>query len=157
MTPYATLNDRCLEIYADAYNVRKNLYLLLNRVRHSVAASEGRDKVELSSSKKAKGAGEKSARLLHKHPRRSDRESVPDGTSQIEPLEGVSGNPGIPAAGEYMGRPRGFGFVEMSNAGASRAIQALNNRDFEGRALRVSEALDRDRSGGGRRGGLRRY
>jgi RNA recognition motif-containing protein len=31
------------------------------------------------------------------------------------------------------GRPRGFGFVEMSNADASRAIQALNGTDFEGR------------------------
>jgi RNA recognition motif-containing protein len=55
------------------------------------------------------------------------------------------------------GRPRGFGFVEMSNADASRAIQALNGRDFEGRALRVSEAQERDRSGGDRRGGPRRY
>jgi RNA recognition motif-containing protein len=45
------------------------------------------------------------------------------------------------------GRPRGFGFVEMSNADASRAMQALNGKDFEGRALRVSEAQERDRSG----------
>ena len=52
------------------------------------------------------------------------------------------------------GRPRGFGFVEMSNADATRAMQALNGKDFEGRALRVNEAQDRDRSGGGgRRGG----
>jgi RNA recognition motif-containing protein len=55
------------------------------------------------------------------------------------------------------GRPRGFGFVEMSNADASRAMQALNGKDFEGRTLKVSEAQDRDRSGGGRRGGPRRY
>jgi len=46
------------------------------------------------------------------------------------------------------GRPRGFGFVEMSNADASRAMQALNGKEFEGRALRVNEAQDRDRSGG---------
>jgi len=46
------------------------------------------------------------------------------------------------------GRPRGFGFVEMSNADASRAIQALNGADFEGRALRVSEAQERERSNG---------
>jgi len=51
------------------------------------------------------------------------------------------------------GRPRGFGFVEMSNADASRAMQALNGKDFEGRALKVNEAQDRDRSGGGNRGG----
>jgi RNA recognition motif-containing protein len=41
------------------------------------------------------------------------------------------------------GRPRGFGFVEMSSADASRAMQALNGKDFEGRALKVNEAQDR--------------
>lgn len=58
------------------------------------------------------------------------------------------------------GRPRGFGFVEMSNADASRAMQALNGADLEGRALKVNEAQDRERSGGGgggNRGGPRRY
>ena len=55
------------------------------------------------------------------------------------------------------GRPRGFGFVEMSNADASRAMQALNGKEFEGRALRVTEAQERDRSGGGRGGRPRRY
>jgi len=54
------------------------------------------------------------------------------------------------------GRPRGFGFVEMSNADASRAMQALNGTDFEGRSLKVNEAQDRERSGGGSRG-PRRY
>jgi len=54
------------------------------------------------------------------------------------------------------GRPRGFGFVEMSNADASRAMQALNGADVEGRALKVNEAQDRERSGGGGRG-PRRY
>jgi RNA recognition motif-containing protein len=54
------------------------------------------------------------------------------------------------------GRPRGFGFVEMSNADASRAIQALNGQDFEGRALRINEAQDRAGGGGGNRG-PRRY
>ena len=49
------------------------------------------------------------------------------------------------------GRPRGFGFVEMSNTDASRAMQALNGTDFEGRALRVSEAQERQRSGDGPR------
>jgi RNA recognition motif-containing protein len=48
------------------------------------------------------------------------------------------------------GRPRGFGFVEMSNADASRAIQALNGTDFEGRSLKVSEAQAREGAGGGR-------
>lgn len=59
------------------------------------------------------------------------------------------------------GRPRGFGFIEMSNADASRAMQALNGKDFEGRALKVNEAQERERSGGGGGnrggGGGRRY
>jgi RNA recognition motif-containing protein len=49
------------------------------------------------------------------------------------------------------GRPRGFGFVEMSRADASRAIQNLNGKDMGGRPLRVNEA--QERSGGGPRGG----
>lgn len=52
------------------------------------------------------------------------------------------------------GRPRGFGFVEMSQADASRAIQALNGHQLGGRALRVNEAQDKPRGGGGgHRGG----
>ena len=59
------------------------------------------------------------------------------------------------------GRPRGFGFIEMSNADASKAMQALNGKDFEGRALKVNEAQAKERSGGGgggfRSGGGNRY
>jgi RNA recognition motif-containing protein len=51
------------------------------------------------------------------------------------------------------GRPRGFGFVEMANADASRAMQALNGKDFEGRSLKINEAQDKPRSGGGGGGG----
>ena len=47
------------------------------------------------------------------------------------------------------GRPRGFGFVEMSQADASRAIQAVNGQDLGGRSLRVNEAQDKPRGGGG--------
>lgn len=47
------------------------------------------------------------------------------------------------------GQPRGFGFIEMSNEDASRAMQALNGTDFGGRPLKVNEAQERDRSGGG--------
>ena len=54
------------------------------------------------------------------------------------------------------GRPRGFGFVEMSNADATRSMQALNGADMDGRALKVNEAQDREKSGGGNRG-PRRY
>ena len=43
------------------------------------------------------------------------------------------------------GRPRGFGFVEMPNADATRAMQALDGKDFGGRPLKVNEAQERDR------------
>jgi RNA recognition motif-containing protein len=49
------------------------------------------------------------------------------------------------------GRPRGFGFVEMSNSDASRAMQALNGKELDGRALKINEAQDRPRTGGGSR------
>ncbi len=51
------------------------------------------------------------------------------------------------------GRPRGFGFVEMSS-GADEAIQALHQTDMGGRTLNVNEArprTDRPRAGGGGR------
>ena len=53
------------------------------------------------------------------------------------------------------GRPRGFGFIEMSSGDAAKAMQALNGKDFEGRALKVNEAQAKDRSGGGGGGGYR--
>lgn len=40
------------------------------------------------------------------------------------------------------GRPRGFGFVEMSS-GANEAIQALHQKDMGGRSLNVNEARPR--------------
>jgi RNA recognition motif-containing protein len=51
------------------------------------------------------------------------------------------------------GKPRGFGFVEMSQADAARAIQNLNGKDLGGRALRVNPAEDKPRGGGGGGGG----
>ena len=48
------------------------------------------------------------------------------------------------------GRPRGFAFVEMADAGgAATAISKLDGREFGGRALRVNEAMSR--SGGAAR------
>ena len=41
------------------------------------------------------------------------------------------------------GRPRGFGFVEMEEAGADAATTALDGADFSGRQLRVNEARER--------------
>jgi RNA recognition motif-containing protein len=48
------------------------------------------------------------------------------------------------------GRPRGFGFVEMDEAGAKAAIEGLNEKDFGGRNITVNEAREK-RGGGGRR------
>jgi RNA recognition motif-containing protein len=51
------------------------------------------------------------------------------------------------------GRPRGFAFVEMSEASAAQdAIRALDGSDLGGRSIRVSEA--QERQGGGGRGGF---
>jgi cold-inducible RNA-binding protein len=47
------------------------------------------------------------------------------------------------------GQPRGFGFVEMPQADAQRAMQALNGQNFGGRPLKVNEAQERERGGGG--------
>ncbi len=66
------------------------------------------------------------------------------------------------------GRPRGFGFVTMSSPEeAQNAIQALNGREIDGRALTVNVARPREErpagggygggGGGGGRGGRDRY
>lgn len=48
------------------------------------------------------------------------------------------------------GQPRGFGFVQMDDdEAAERAISELNNRDFQGRNLKVNEARPRENRGGG--------
>src|SRR5437763_14267768 len=54
------------------------------------------------------------------------------------------------------GRSRGFGFVEMpDDAEAQKAIEALNESQFNGRPLTVNEAKPREprAAGGGYRGG----
>ena len=49
------------------------------------------------------------------------------------------------------GRSRGFAFVEFEDASsAEKAQQALDGQDFAGRSLRVNEAHERGRGGGGR-------
>ena len=54
-------------------------------------------------------------------------------------------------------RPRGFGFVTMGSVEeAQKAIDGLNGKDLDGRALTVNVAKPREeRSGGG--GGRREY
>ncbi|MCO6435484.1 MAG: RNA-binding protein [Phycisphaerae bacterium] len=54
------------------------------------------------------------------------------------------------------GRSKGFGFVEMGTAAeAQAAINALNDKDHGGRALKVNEAKPRESRGG--YGGNRGY
>ena len=56
-------------------------------------------------------------------------------------------------------RPRGFGFVTMSSADeAQKAIEALNGKEMDGRALTVNVAKPREeRAPGGGGGGRREY
>jgi len=60
---------------------------------------------------------------------------------------------------KFSGRPRGFGFVTMeSKEAADAAVQALNGKEIDGRALTVNEARPREerpRGGGGGYGGGR--
>ena len=60
------------------------------------------------------------------------------------------------------GRSKGFGFVEMADAGAAKqVIEALNGTDLDGRTITVNEAKPREsrprsdsrRGGGGGYGG----
>lgn len=51
------------------------------------------------------------------------------------------------------GRPRGFGFVEMDDAGAASAIESLDQSQFGGRTLKVNEAQERQPRSGGFGGG----
>jgi len=46
---------------------------------------------------------------------------------------------------KFSGRSKGFGFVEMANDGdAETAIKALNEKEINGRNLRVNEARPRE-------------
>jgi len=62
------------------------------------------------------------------------------------------------------GRPRGFGFVTMSTPEeAQKAVEALNGKSVDGRALTVNIARPREErpfgggGGGGSRGGNRQH
>jgi RNA recognition motif-containing protein len=68
---------------------------------------------------------------------------------------------------KYSGQSKGFGFVEMPSKGeAQSAIDGLNGKELQGRALNVNEARPRTEHrgggggrgrGGGGRGGGRRF
>jgi cold-inducible RNA-binding protein len=51
------------------------------------------------------------------------------------------------------GTSKGFGFVEMTDGDAQKAMGALNGRDHDGRALKVNEAKPQENRGGGGYGG----
>jgi RNA recognition motif-containing protein len=52
------------------------------------------------------------------------------------------------------GRPRGFAFVEMHDAGAAQnAIRSVNGTQLGGRTLNVNEAKPKTSGGGGGGGG----
>ena len=55
------------------------------------------------------------------------------------------------------GRSRGFGFIEMGDEDAEKAINEFNGKDMEGRPLTVNEARPQaDRGGRGGGGGYGR-
>jgi cold-inducible RNA-binding protein len=61
------------------------------------------------------------------------------------------------------GSSKGFGFVEMADGDAQKAMGAVNGREVDGRTLRVNEARPQENRGGGGggfgrgRGGRDRY
>ena len=59
---------------------------------------------------------------------------------------------------KFSGKSKGFGFIEMpSKEAAEKAIEEMNGKDFNGRALNVNEAKPKtDRGSRGGRGGGRR-
>ncbi|MCJ7774921.1 MAG: RNA-binding protein [Desulfobulbaceae bacterium] len=68
-----------------------------------------------------------------------------EGFGQIESVKIIKDN--------SSGRSKGFGFVEMSNnADAQSAIDALNDKELKGRALKVNTARPRTENRGGRGG-----
>lgn len=50
---------------------------------------------------------------------------------------------------KFTGNPRGFGFVEMDDDAAQRAISAVNGQPVDGRNLTVNVARPREERGGG--------
>src|SRR5262249_16956798 len=51
------------------------------------------------------------------------------------------------------GRPKGFGFVEVTDDQAAAAISAMDGKELAGRTIAVNEARPREPRGGGGGGG----
>lgn len=57
----------------------------------------------------------------------------------------------------YSGRSKGFGFVDIENdEDAAAAIEELNGKDVEGRAIIVNEAKPKKEGERGERGGFKK-
>ncbi|MFH1577354.1 MAG: RNA-binding protein [Candidatus Margulisiibacteriota bacterium] len=54
---------------------------------------------------------------------------------------------------KFSGKSRGFGFVDMEDADAEKAIAAMNGQKWGDRDLTVNEARPKGSGGGGGRGG----
>jgi RNA recognition motif-containing protein len=73
-------------------------------------------------------------------------------TTSDEELKGIFAGHGNVVSAKVItdretGKSRGFGFVEMdSDSAADAAIAGLNGKDLGGRALRISEAREREKS-----------
>lgn len=59
---------------------------------------------------------------------------------QVGPVESAS----VVKERDNPTRSRGFGFVEMSDDDAKKAIEQLNGKELDGRAINVSEAKPRE-------------
>jgi RNA recognition motif-containing protein len=86
-----------------------------------------------------------------------DLQKAFEGFGQIESLRIIKD--------KFSGQSKGFGFVEMpNNADAQSAISGLNDKELNGRTLKVNTARPRTENrggrggfGGDRRGGRQRY
>jgi RNA recognition motif-containing protein len=79
----------------------------------------------------------------------TDSESLRQGFEKFGPVEDA-----VVIRDRETGRSRGFGFVVYSNEdNADAAILEMNDREFEGRTIRVQKAEQRDSGRGGNPGG----
>ena len=54
---------------------------------------------------------------------------------------------------KFSGRSKGFGFIEMpDNSEAQKALDELDDKELDGRNIKVNQAKPREERGGGNRG-----
>lgn len=79
-------------------------------------------------------------------------------SDQLEELfssvEGIEVKEAVIVKDRDTGQPRGFGFVTVANEEmVGKAIEALNNKEIDGRNIAVKQAQPRENRGGDNRGG----